>query len=101
MVHYIYPKSVTITIRYTDTWMWQHNEELDIEGAWDKWLVLPSSVIRFCIDLESTERRKDEVDYIAGEMADQWRFQRADGTNMDSAKADTPVFRWAGSSMLD
>lgn len=33
-------------------------------------------------------------------MADQWRFQRADGTNMLSAKADTSVFRWAGSSML-
>ncbi|KAJ5597277.1 hypothetical protein N7537_007361 [Penicillium hordei] len=33
-------------------------------------------------------------------MADQWRFQRADGTNMFAAKADTSVSRWTGSSML-
>lgn len=99
-MHHFYPKSVTITIRYTDTWMWEYNEELHIEGAWGKWLVLPSSVTRFCIDIESIERRKDEVDYIAGEMADQWRFQRADGTNMLAVKTDTSVSRWTGSSML-
>ncbi|KGO48100.1 hypothetical protein PEX1_072380 [Penicillium expansum] len=99
-MHYFYPKSVTITIRYTDTWMWEINEELHIEGAWGKWLVLPSSVTRFCIDIESIERRKDEVNYIAGEMAEQWRFQRADSTNMLAAKADTTVSRWTGSSML-
>lgn len=99
-MHHFYPNSVTITIRYTDTWMWEYNEELHIEGAWGKWLVLPSSVTRFCIDIESIERRKNEVDYIAGEMADQWRFQRADGTNMLAAKADTSVSRWTGSSML-
>ncbi|KAJ5597276.1 hypothetical protein N7537_007360 [Penicillium hordei] len=61
-MHHFYPKSVTITIRYTDTWMWEHNEELHIEGAWGKWLVLPSSVSGFCIDIESVKRRKDEVD---------------------------------------
>ncbi|KAJ5374492.1 hypothetical protein N7517_006498 [Penicillium concentricum] len=99
-MRHFYPQSVTITIRYTDTWFWEHNEELHIEGAWGKQLVLPSSVTRFCIDIESIERRKDEVDYIAGEMADQWRFQRADNTNMLAAKADTTVSRWTGSSML-
>ncbi|CAI7573266.1 unnamed protein product [Penicillium glandicola] len=99
-MHHFHPQSVTITIRYTDTWMWENNEELHIEGAWGKWLVLPSSVTRFCIDIESIERRKDEVDYIAGEMADQWRFQRADGINMVAAKANTSISRWTGSSML-
>jgi hypothetical protein len=99
-MHHFYPKSVTITIRYTDTWFWEDNQALCIDGAWGKWLVLPSSVTRFCIDIESIERRKDEVDYISGEMADQWRFKRADGTNMLAAKADTTVSRWTGSSML-
>ncbi|KAJ5971604.1 uncharacterized protein N7479_001522 [Penicillium vulpinum] len=99
-MRHFYPQSVTITVRYTDTWMWEENEELHIEGAWGKRLVLPSSVTRFYIDIESIERRKDEVNYIAGEMADKWRFQRADGTNMLAAKADTSVSRWTGSSML-
>ncbi|CDM37714.1 hypothetical protein DTO013E5_6252 [Penicillium roqueforti] len=99
-MRHFYPKSVTITIRYTDTWYWESNDELHIEGEWGRWLVLPSSVTRFCIDIESIERRKDEVDYIAGEMADRWRFQRADGTNMVAARADTSVSRWTGSSML-
>ncbi|KAJ5206427.1 hypothetical protein N7491_002956 [Penicillium cf. griseofulvum] len=99
-MRHFYPETVTITIRYTDTWFWEANQALRIEGAWGKWLVLPSSVTRFYIDIESIERRKDEVDYTAGEMADQWRFKRADGINMLAAKADTTVSKWTGSSML-
>ncbi|QQK46276.1 alanine--tRNA ligase [Penicillium digitatum] len=71
--------------------MWEISEQLHNEEAWGKWLELPSSVTRFCIDIESIERRKDEVDYIAGETVDQWRFQRANSTNMVAAKAHTTV----------
>lgn len=95
-----HPKSITITIRYTDTWFWEDNEALRIDGSWGNRVNLPPSVTRFCIDIESIERRKDEVDWIAGEMANKWQFKRADGTKMVATKSDTMVSRWIGSSML-
>jgi hypothetical protein len=95
-----HPKSITITIRYTDTWFWENDEALRIDGSWGNRITLPSSVTKFCIDIESIERRKDEVDWIAGEMADKWQFKRADGTRMVAAKSDTTISRWTGSSIL-
>ncbi|KAJ5273656.1 hypothetical protein N7478_008781 [Penicillium angulare] len=96
-----YPKTITITIRYTDTWMWEENQALRIGGAWSGRLALPSSVTRFKIDFESIERRKDEVDYIVRGFATRWCFRRRDGVNLvaDGDKSIS-VSRWTGSSTL-
>jgi len=99
-MRHFHPNSITITIRYTDTWYWESNEALRINGSWINRVKLPPSVTRFCIDIESIERRKDEVDWMAGEMANKWQFTRADGTRMLAAKSDTTVSRWTGSSIL-
>lgn len=97
---HFYPTSITITIRYTDTWMWETNEALHINGSWANRVVLPPSVTRFCIDIESIERRKDEVDWMADQMADQWKFKRGDHTTMVADKSDIAISRWTGSSVL-
>ncbi|KAJ5081140.1 hypothetical protein N7456_013378 [Penicillium angulare] len=96
-----YPKTITITIRYTDTWMWESNDALHIAGAWGGRLEIPSSVTRFNIDFESIERRKDEVDCIVQGFATRWSFRRRDGVKLvaDGDKSIS-VSRWTGSSTL-
>lgn len=100
-MRHFHPRSVTVTIRYTDTWAWEGNSALEIAGEWGQRLVLPSSVQRFNLDIESLERRKDEVDYIVGQAAEKWHFKRRDGVKMLASKnASISVSRWTGSSTL-
>ncbi|KAJ5832762.1 hypothetical protein N7474_001073 [Penicillium riverlandense] len=94
------PKTVTITIRYTDTWFWERNEPLHIAGAWNRDLILPESVKNFNMEIESIEHRKAEVDYIANEAAEKWYFKRADDCLMVADKSTISVSRWTGSSVL-
>ncbi|KAJ5702672.1 hypothetical protein N7488_010220 [Penicillium malachiteum] len=96
-----HPKTVTITIRYTDTWEWEQNRALYMEGAWAGRVRLPASVTKLKIDFESIERRKDEVNHIAHELAEKWRFRRSDGVDMVTSGEDSISFsRWTGSSTL-
>ncbi|KAJ5619955.1 hypothetical protein N7510_003939 [Penicillium lagena] len=99
-MHNFNPKTVTITIRYTDTWFWENNEPLRIAGAWNRDLILPASVRNFNMEIESIEHRKAEVDYIANEAAEKWYFKRADDCLMVANKSTVSVSRWTGSSVL-
>ncbi|KAJ5156832.1 hypothetical protein N7492_009635 [Penicillium capsulatum] len=94
------PTNVAITIRYTDTWYWESNSPLRIKGSWGERLILPASVSCFQIELESIERRKEEVDYVATEAATKWHFTRSDGTRFLSKPSNIAITRWSGSSML-
>jgi hypothetical protein len=99
MTH-LYPQSITLTIRYTDFWMWEENEPLYIGGEWVNRICFPESVTRFSMDLESIERRRDEVEYIANAAAEKWFFRRKDGKFLTADKADMSVSQWTGSSIL-
>ncbi|CAL5870573.1 uncharacterized protein PFLUO_LOCUS4812 [Penicillium psychrofluorescens] len=94
------PKTVTLTIRYTDTWFWENNEPLRIAGAWNQNLILPDSVTNFNMEIESIEHRKAEVDYIANQAAEKWCLKRADNCRMVADKSTISVSRWTGSSVL-
>lgn len=97
---HFYPKTFTMTIRYTDTWGWEDNTPLHIAGNWFEWIVLPGSVSSFTLEIESLERRNDEVDYIAREAAKNWHFKRTDDMHLLANPQDISVFRWTGSSVL-
>jgi hypothetical protein len=99
-LRHFHPKSVTVTLRYTDTWHWEENQALHISGRWCRWMVLPESVTSFKMDLESIVRRKDEVDYIANEAARQWHFKRTDNVHLLAEPSDISISRWTGSSIL-
>ncbi|KAE8140173.1 hypothetical protein BDV38DRAFT_27357 [Aspergillus pseudotamarii] len=99
MPHF-YPKQITLTIRYTDFWFWEDDEPLRIDSTWVNKIRFPESVSRFCIEFESIERRKNEVDYIAREAAEKWYFRRKDGFLLTPHESETPVFKWTGSSCL-
>ncbi|EAW12398.1 uncharacterized protein ACLA_063670 [Aspergillus clavatus NRRL 1] len=94
------PRSITLTIRYTDFWWWERDQPLSIQAPWVNRIRLPASVTRFAMDFESIERRKGEIDYIANQAAETWFFRRRDGQFLTADKADMTVSKWTGSSIL-
>lgn len=100
-MRHFHPKTVTITVRYIDTPGWRNNQPLQIQSSWRNWLILPASVSSFSLEVESLERRHDEVDYIAEELARKWHFRRADNVNLLADPSGISVSRWTGSSVLD
>lgn len=96
------PRRLTLTIRHADWWFWEHDEPLRFEAGWIEAVskVLPSSVREFCIELESLERKKDQVDKIVQQMRQKWFFKRSDGAALyaDATGGNAKVNRWSGNS---
>ncbi|KAI1375717.1 hypothetical protein F4677DRAFT_422191 [Hypoxylon crocopeplum] len=98
----LYPRRLTLTIRHADWWYWEGDQPLRFEAKWIKAVcdVLPSSVREFCIELESLERKKEQVDSIAKQMREKWFFKRTDGAALfpDVTGGNVEVSRWSGAS---
>ncbi|KAF5701879.1 hypothetical protein FMUND_13712 [Fusarium mundagurra] len=96
------PRTITLTIRHTDWWYWEEDEPLQFDGNWIEGVcqVLTPSTTQFCIELESLERKKDQVDKIVKQMVDSWFFKRPDGVVLyaDTSDSNRKVSRWSGSS---
>lgn len=99
MKHF-HPKSITLTIRYTDFWHWEENVPLHINARWVNVVRFPNTVTEFTIDFESIKRREGEVHYIADGAADNWHFQRNDGVILTPRKNEALISKWTGSSVL-
>ncbi|KAK4208460.1 hypothetical protein QBC37DRAFT_240955, partial [Rhypophila decipiens] len=83
-------------------WWWESDHRLTFNGDW---LVacrehIPSSVREFYIELESLERKKEQVNLIAQQMAEKWYFVREDGVALfpDFSGKSVKIDRWSGSS---
>lgn len=122
-------RTLTVTIRHADWWDWETDEPLCIHtGSWIQYLasVLPETVTEVCMELESLERKKSQVNAIAEKMARGWYFKRRDGIalfadltcfnegalqDMDSREDTTETFdekkreelvqRWSGPSTFN
>ncbi|KAI1136423.1 hypothetical protein F5Y05DRAFT_108025 [Hypoxylon sp. FL0543] len=98
----LYPRRLTLTIRHTDWWHWENDQPLRFEAQWIQPVcaALPSSVREICIELESLERKKDQVDSIAKQMREKWFFKRTDGVVLfpDVTGGNVEVSRWSGTS---
>ncbi|RGP77803.1 alaninetrna ligase [Fusarium longipes] len=96
------PRIVTLTIRHTDWWFWENDEPLRFEANWieDVSKAMSSSTNQFCIELESLERKKDQVDKIADQMIKKWYFKRPDGVVLyaEASGASRKESRWTGES---
>ena len=100
------PRKVTLTIRHQDWWWWENNHPLRFEGS----QILPGTettmsqtVREFCVELESLEAYKEQIDLIASMMRERWFFKRKDGIPLlaeVSGKNDTKS-RWIGPSTFD
>ena len=98
----LHPRVVTLTIRHTDWWYWEDDEPLRFEAHFLRSMVqmLPASVREFHIELETTARRREQVEYIAERMCERWFFERRDGPVLwaDASGASCEVSEWRGPS---
>lgn len=99
---HLHPRSLTLTIRHADWWYWENDFPLRFDGGWIKDVcdVLSPSVREIHIELESLERKKDQVDSIVRQMSERWFFKRKDGVGLypDVTFSANKVDRWTGSS---
>lgn len=99
---HLHPRSLTLTIRHADWWWWEQDKPLRFEGSWIARVCaeMSPSVHEVRIELESLERKKDQVDAIAKQMIERWFFKRKDGVILypNSAGTDIEVGRWTGAS---
>lgn len=95
---HFHPRRFTITIRHTDWWFWEADEPLKIGSRFVTESCFPSSVKELCLELESLERRKEQINSIAKLMIDNWHFHRNDGLCLSAKDSAISVTRWSGSS---
>jgi hypothetical protein len=99
---HLHPRSLTLTIRHADWWYWENDTPLRFNGGWIKDVcdVLSPSVREIHIELESLERKKNQVDSIVRQMSERWYFKRTDGVVLypDFTLSANKVDRWTGSS---
>lgn len=92
----------TDALVYVPRWSWEIDEPLRFMGNFIARLErhLPGSVREIHIELESLERKKDQIDWIAKQMAEKWYFKRKDGVALfpDVTGKDVKIDRWSGSS---
>jgi hypothetical protein len=53
------------------------------------------------MELESLQRKKSQIDWIAHEMVQHWHLEKTDGTFMSARAEDCKVTTWSGSSTWD
>lgn len=93
---HFHPKAITITIRHTDWWFWEDDAYLRISSMVTQ-NIFPASVRSIALELETLERKKNQVDSIVSQMKSSWYFATTEGI---LSAQDTPVEieRWRGSS---
>ncbi|KAF2022358.1 hypothetical protein BU24DRAFT_447147 [Aaosphaeria arxii CBS 175.79] len=92
------PSTVTITIRYTDFWGWEHDVMLHLRGLDPTSLVVPESVTKIELELEQREGKREDLEgIIAGipEEKEHWKFKRKDGRFL-VVQDDVREWRWIG-----
>lgn len=90
------PRTITITLRHTDIWSWESDHPLSVDSYWVPRCRIPSSVSLVRMQVESLERKKEQVDHIADRMRKEWFWERADDIHL--VGADTYAERWTGCS---
>jgi hypothetical protein len=96
--HHFHPRRFTITIRHTDWWHWETDTPLWIDSRFVNKCRFPESVKELHFELESLERRKEQINSIAKQMMDKWQFQRKDGVRLSAKDSAVSITRWSGSS---
>ncbi|KAK7532538.1 hypothetical protein BKA81DRAFT_409914 [Phyllosticta paracitricarpa] len=91
------PRRITITIRHTDWWWWENDEDLHVRSVN---LTLPAVTEELVIEFETLVRKKHQLDPIV----DHWRrseiFSRRGDNAIFSAHNDQPK-EWTWSGEID
>ncbi|GFP60468.1 hypothetical protein TASIC1_0019001400 [Trichoderma asperellum] len=98
----LHPRRLALTIRHTDWWFWEDDEPLRFEADWISLAAaaMSPSTQEFRLELESLERKKDQIDTIGKHIAENWFFKKSDGNVLyaDISGKCHEVSRWTGTS---
>ena len=100
---HLHPKQLTVTIRHTDWWYWETDEPLRMKGNWLKKFgeSLSASTREVVLELETTKRRKGQLQKIVKQMTDSWFIKRgahAGGDVLYADAANVGASSWTGRS---
>lgn len=98
----LHPRRLALTIRHTDWWFWEDDEPLRFEADWISRVApaMSPSTQEFRLELESLERKKDQIDAIGKHIAEHWFFKKRDDNVLyaDVSGKCHEVSRWTGTS---
>ncbi|KAJ9658325.1 hypothetical protein H2198_003755 [Neophaeococcomyces mojaviensis] len=97
-IPYFMPRTITITIRHTDIWYWETDEPIHIGSPWVSQCRLPSSVNKLRMQIESLQRKKEQVDCITSRLRNEWCFTRTDDVQLTASNSKSTSEVWKGSS---
>lgn len=94
------PQWIALTVRHTDWWFWEDDRRLLVRGRFVDIAKLPPSTRELRIELESLQRKKAQIDYVADVMCESWTFQRQgdDKVLFRAETEDCTTNTWIGSS---
>lgn len=107
------PRKLRVTIRHSDWWYWENDESLRLETPWVQALLdspLASCVENFELELETLERKKDQLQPIVDHLrtlsgaARRVNLLDADdtrATRLVCADEDPVISHWTGRRFLD
>ncbi|KAF2227524.1 hypothetical protein BDZ85DRAFT_254444 [Elsinoe ampelina] len=95
-------RSVSITIRHTDWWFWEHDAPLKLHSGWSQDSHFPDTITEFTMHLETVSRKKNEVLLVADELG-RWIFGRKDSKLLHWLGKDDGLTErtWTGNSTLN
>ncbi|THV94224.1 hypothetical protein D6D26_07871 [Aureobasidium pullulans] len=93
---FFYPKVITITIRHTDWWFWESDDNLRLDATWVDFCRFPNSLTELRVAFESLERKKDQIDDVARQAAKNWIFRRRDDTELSAERCQPEIMKWSG-----
>ena len=95
---FFYPKVITITIRHTDWWFWESDNNLHFGATWVDFCRFPNSLTELRVAFESLERKKDQIDDVVKQAMEGWVFRRKDDTELSAKNCEPEIMRWSGSA---
>jgi hypothetical protein len=95
---FFYPKVITITIRHTDWWYWESDNNLHLDATWVDFCRFPNSLTELRVAFESLERKKDQIDDVVKQAMESWVFRRKDDTELSAGDCRPEIMRWSGSA---
>ncbi|CAD0098606.1 unnamed protein product [Aureobasidium mustum] len=97
-LRFFYPKVITITIRHTDWWFWESDNNLHFDATWVGICRFPNSLTELRVAFESLERKKDQIDDVVRQAMEGWVFRRKDDTELSAKDCKPEIMRWSGSA---
>ncbi|KAH6874648.1 hypothetical protein BKA70DRAFT_1350024 [Coprinopsis sp. MPI-PUGE-AT-0042] len=98
------PRTIKVTIRYTDWWKWEENAGLSLAfvvPSVDAYY-FPESVDTLILELESAEHKKSELEGMAKQVLNEqmrWRWKRLDDAYLElDEDAGVKEWSWMGTT---